>query len=302
MKKLLVLFFVFAFHSVFSQEIKGIVRDHSSLKTIPYASVYYSKAEVCAYSDSTGNFSVPKIPGDTLVISVIGFEKFFVPVDNTINTIYVNLVPLTINLDEVEIKAKKYTDKKKGKILRLGNLSTKYDILISGIKGRTVAYLVKNDAGVIGKIKSIQYGVNQMTKGFNVADAMVRAHLYAVDETTGKPAEDLMLNADVLKVRKEEKNLVVNVDHLDIELPLGGVYIGLEWMGEINERKGGNISPWYAQSKTTKPTRVYVKFMDRGWQLAPTQKEQTTSPPKKGKNATQGAYFEEPNFSVTVVY
>ncbi len=285
------LFFVFAFHQAFSQEIKGRILDHSHLKAIPYASVYYHKEEVGTYADSTGRFSIRKILGDTLMISAMGFEKYLIPVDKNTNTINISLVPLSIDLKEVVITEKKYNDKKKTKSLRIGNLSAKHHMYTSGLKGRTIAYLVKTEATVKGQIKSIQYSVNHFNHP-EITEAIVSAHLYTVDPNTGKPKDDLLINAGFLKVRKEDKILVVDLAHLHIELPVGGVYIGLEWLGQ---------SPWYTLKKSAKPTTVYTKFLGKDWQLYSTQKRQTTSS-KNGKKKVQQAYFEEPNFSITLVY
>lgn len=294
MKKLLILFFFFSTNYAFSQGTSGIVRNYSNSKKISYASIFYKKADIGTYSDSTGNFKIQKIKGDTLVISSIGFEKFLIPADDIEGFLSVSLMPVPINLNEVEIKGGKQLRKTNGKKIYLGNLSGKKNMHISGMKGRTVAYLIKPDVSITGQIKSIQFGLKAE------AAAIVKVHLYTVDVFTGKPDGDLLENHEFIKVKSGSKTLTVDLNHLNIELPSSGVFVALEWIGEINNNKSVNISPTYTNSNSVEPITVYIKFMDKNWVLVPKRKALI---PYRQKGVRTGPefYFDEPNFKITIV-
>ncbi|MFD0940162.1 carboxypeptidase-like regulatory domain-containing protein [Pedobacter boryungensis] len=293
MKRLLILFFVFITYNSFSQDINGIVRDRSNLKEIAYASIFYKHNNIGTYSDSTGNFKIQKIKGDTLIVSSMGFEKDFISEVDIRGAIQVNLLPISINLNEVLVKGSESSKSKKGKKIHLGNFSKRY-AHISGMKGRTVAYLIKPNALVVGKIASIEYGVKAE------ADAIVRAHLYTVDGITGKPSDDLIKTPEFISLKRGSKKLEIDLNHLNVELPSGGVFVGLEWIGEIKNNKLINISPIYTCSKSTEPVTVYIKFMDKNWELVPKRKVNIPYG-QKAKNNLEQFFFEEPNFKIMLI-
>lgn len=294
MKKLYTLFFLFITLNVSSQEVTGIIKDRSNLKGIGYASVFYKKINVGTYTDSSGNFKIKKINGDTLVINSMGFEKFLISADDIEDFQNINLSPVTISLNEVVVKGTKSLKTRYGKKIYLGNLSSKRYNHISGMKGRTVAYLIKPDVPTTGKIKSIHYGVKAE------APAIVRAHIYAIDAYTGKPGKDLLKNQELVEVNSGSKNLTVDLNHLDIEFPLEGIYVGLEWIGEINSSKSVNISPTYTNSKSAEPTTVFIKFMDKNWEPALMRKVNLLHGQKEKKTGPE-FYFEKPHFKITLI-
>ncbi|MGF1925119.1 MAG: carboxypeptidase-like regulatory domain-containing protein [Bacteroidia bacterium] len=294
MNKLYTLFFLFITLNVSSQEVTGLIRDRSNLKGIAYASVFYKKNNVGTYTDSSGNFKIKKIIEDTLVISSMGFEKFLISAHNIKDFQNISLSPVTINLNEVVVKGSKPLKIRHGKKIYLGNLSSKRYNHISGMKGRTVAYLIKPDVATSGQIKYIHYGVKAE------APAIVRAHIYTIDAYTGKPGEDLLKNQEFLEVKSGSKNLTVDLSHLGIEFPKEGIYVGLEWIGEINSSKSVNISPTYTNSKSVEPTTVYIRFMDKNWEPALKGKVNLLKGQKEKKTGPE-FYFEKPNFKITLI-
>ncbi|RZK48808.1 MAG: carboxypeptidase-like regulatory domain-containing protein [Pedobacter sp.] len=263
--------------NAYSQQITGTISDQSSQQPIPYASIYYKNTDIGTYADATGKFKIPKLI-DTLIISTLGYEKQIYPINHNTTTININLQPNIIHLNEISISANKKTHKTSGKKLRLGNLSSKKDIHVSGSKSHSIAYLVKNPGNLQAQIKAIHYNINSKFSQPN--EALVRPQLYRIDPQTGKPGESILMNPNIIHVKKGNQPLVINLNHLGITLPPEGIYIGLEWLG---------TATWYTLSKANKPSTVYMKFMEKDWQIRP---------PKKQLNKT---YFEEPNFSISVL-
>jgi hypothetical protein len=280
--------------STFGQEINGNIRDRTNLKAMTYASIFYKKANIGIYSDSSGNFKIQRIKGDTLIVSALGYEKFMIPTDGVKDFLSISLSPASISLNEVTIKGNKTVKSMSGKKLYLGNVSGKRESYTSGMKGRTIAYLIKTDASITGQIKSIQYGIDAK------AAAMVRIHLYTIDATTAMPGIDLLKSPLLLKVKNGAKHIDVDIDNLDIDLPLGGLFVGLEWVGEINNTNHLNISPTYTQSISSRPITEYVRFFDRDWELSPTRWGRFRPNDKRTSNQNSKPYHE-PNIKMTLV-
>ncbi len=83
MKKLLVLLFILNWAQLQAQWFSGKVKDKILNRPIPYAMVLYDAHTKIIYTDSLGNFSLPKDSlqnSDTLFIENIGYTTLAVPV------------------------------------------------------------------------------------------------------------------------------------------------------------------------------------------------------------------------------
>ena len=74
----------------------GTIQDAHTKEPVPYASVYLKRSGIGQTADSAGNFIIQvNNPGkDTLVVTYVGYEKYLLPVSDTIN-----INPISIQLE-----------------------------------------------------------------------------------------------------------------------------------------------------------------------------------------------------------
>ena len=104
-------FFLLWGNAAYAQQRKiyGYIQDAHSEERIPFASIQFKNTAVGKLSDSAGNFSfvLPNWPSDTLEVTYVGFEDFYVAIDTTAEEMH-----LVVNLErgkrdnEVVIKSK----------------------------------------------------------------------------------------------------------------------------------------------------------------------------------------------------
>jgi len=91
------------------KKIFGFIQDAHSEERIPFASIQFKNTPIGKLSDSAGNFSfvLPKWPSDTLEVTYVGFEDFYVAIDTTAEEMHliVNLERGRMN-NEVVIRSK----------------------------------------------------------------------------------------------------------------------------------------------------------------------------------------------------
>ncbi len=95
----------------FTQERKifGYIQDAHSEERIPFASIQFRNSTIGKLSDSAGNFSfiLAKWPSDTIEVTYVGYETFYLAIDTTAEEMQV-----TVNLErgkrtnEVIVKSK----------------------------------------------------------------------------------------------------------------------------------------------------------------------------------------------------
>ncbi len=76
------------------KRISGKVKDSHSEEAIPFASVSFQNTRIGQLTDSAGGFSFhfDKWPADTVIITCVGYQPFFLPVDKNKDSILVNLL------------------------------------------------------------------------------------------------------------------------------------------------------------------------------------------------------------------
>jgi hypothetical protein len=73
--------------------IRGTVKDSHSEEAVPFASVFFKNTSIGKLTDSAGFFSfhIDEWPGDTLVITCVGYQPFLYLIDKTRDTLLVNV-------------------------------------------------------------------------------------------------------------------------------------------------------------------------------------------------------------------
>jgi hypothetical protein len=112
MKKNFVIFFILTSQFVFSQNVyilKGKVTDAVTKDPIPFASINIKNTSLGKNTDFEGNFQflLGSVPSDSLLISCLGYfsRSFYISKDSLTQTIYIQLKPSEILLQEVKVYA-----------------------------------------------------------------------------------------------------------------------------------------------------------------------------------------------------
>jgi len=103
LKKLLSVTLLFISHFIFSQQVRGkIVSDYVAANQVLVVNI---NSQEKTYSDSKGQFFINANIGDELRFIKLGYERKIINVKND-NELLINLIKLTIEIEEVEVKKK----------------------------------------------------------------------------------------------------------------------------------------------------------------------------------------------------
>ncbi len=89
------------------QHIQGRVIDEATGESLAFASVQYKNRKVTAVTDHNGRFTIQKIKGARLVVSVLGYKSKTVDVGRDTEKLFIALRQDTKALDEVTVKSKR---------------------------------------------------------------------------------------------------------------------------------------------------------------------------------------------------
>lgn len=89
------------------QVIKGHVVDEATGQNIGFASVQYKSRQVATITDPQGRFTIQRIKGGKLQVSVLGYKSRTFDITDDMNTLFVSLRQDTKSLKEVTVKSKR---------------------------------------------------------------------------------------------------------------------------------------------------------------------------------------------------
>lgn len=95
------------------RNVTGVVKDVSTGERLPFVNVYSKQYKKGVSTDLNGVFNISLPIGATLEVSSLGFDKMTVKVPQNKDTLFLDLEPATVSLDEIVIKPKKQKYSKK---------------------------------------------------------------------------------------------------------------------------------------------------------------------------------------------
>ena len=104
---LLLVTWLLALPSIAQNVIHGHVVDEASGESIPLASVQYKNPKLVTMTDASGHFTIRKIKGGRLTISVMGYKSRTVDVGDESDRLFISLRQDVKALNEVTIKKKR---------------------------------------------------------------------------------------------------------------------------------------------------------------------------------------------------
>ena len=256
-----------------AQEVlfEGHVYDYKSKDPIPYVNLSFLNTLKGTSTDEEGHYFMD-LPTPYLEkqvhISSLGYNDTIVDAKQLFAVKRFDMVEESFELDEVVVSEK------------LGNTDVLNPIssysLTSGFSSTETPWVLALYFPNIGAQKKYVDKVTIFLKkneNFNRESSKFRIRVYDVDKVTKKPGADLLRKSIVLNHDVKEDFVSIDLTAVNIEIPRGGIYVGLEWLFVP--------SNWYKE-KVKHPITNKKKFEDR---FAPT---------------FQGVYTQNQNLKVMI--
>lgn len=232
-----------------SIELKGDVKDFTTRKPLPYATIEIFSLKNGTITDKNGVFQFEITPNnltiDTINFSYVGYETVKMSMEDFIQsgkTITLKAKP--IELGEVKIIPKKYSITFFG-IDDKAPSSMQY----SNVFGTSKGNFIKNRKGKMGLFKSVSYYLHQ--DGYPKTPFRVR--IYEVGENN-KPGKDLLVENLVVSAPKAGW-FKIDVSDYNIPFPKEGAFVTMEWINSGDEfyfEKEVSVKDKDGQTKTVK--------------------------------------------------
>lgn len=132
---------------------------------------------------------------------------------------------------------------------------------ITGLIGRTNALFLPNlNKNNNLKISQLLYSIqaDQNTK--------VRLQLFKKSAINNEPSDPLIEENLIVYVKKGQSKIIYDVSKYNIFMPEEGLYISIQWLGEVNPSKAiKNVSPRINCHINSNGDLQYFKFLDQQW-------------------------------------
>lgn len=164
MRLIVMLIFTIAWLPLFAQRVNGIVIDRSTRQPVAFATV--KSGYNVMFTDMQGKFSFNlKAPGDTALITNIGYKPYHVTIGSGTDTLKIYLQQVSILLKDVNVASRR--DYKKDSLRNRRMFSSVYNHKALGIKDAltqkaTLAYIPSNQINVQNSTTSL-VGVNVLS-------------------------------------------------------------------------------------------------------------------------------------------
>jgi hypothetical protein len=262
---IIVILFQFLFLLSNAQDTFIKVLDNSSKRPIEYCTITCSNNAKGGFTNIDGLLKITDLKNcASITVNAIGYKKRIVDLTKLqlgLDTLYCLLTKDTIQLNEIKITPNK--DKAKKVFYNLGHFKSKNEIYDrTGYIGRTDALYIPNlNKSLNIKIEKLLYSIDA------TETAKVRLQIFTSSnlKTPGTP----LINDDlVIKVKKGAKKIVVDVSKYNLIMPEDGLFISLQWLGEIKAmNKTTNINPIIKSHRDKDFNRVtFFKFLDGNWE------------------------------------
>ncbi|MDZ7935704.1 MAG: carboxypeptidase-like regulatory domain-containing protein [Emticicia sp.] len=210
-----------------------LIKDSNSKEPIPYVSVSRQNG-TGTYSNEDGSFELLISSSDTLYISHLAYKSIKLTksdIDNlTGGVIY--LVPKSFQLSEVQISQSRKSE------IDLGYYYNKTFFNRTGPGGKNdfsvfVNHL-KNTANQQGYLEKLYFDLHvDLTEKSN---SKARIRVFSVGED-GLPKDDLLNKEIIKRIDRLTPNLQIDVSEFNIVFPLNGVFIGLEFFCNYEQKE-----------------------------------------------------------------
>lgn len=217
-----------------SQETNiAVILDNTEKRPIPFASVYYYLDSIKVgtnYADANGLVNSISKNFNKVKISSLGFKTTSFSVLND---------SIFLEKDIIQLEAVKVVKiKKEFKTLGYSDYKKKYQF--SMYSGNEICVYIENNYSESKLIKSLLFN---MKNSRNSAQTAVRIHLYSLNKAENLPDQEILTQDLIYYINKKSKNIVeVDISALNVELPLNGLFVGIELLGNVDETTGSFVT------------------------------------------------------------
>lgn len=216
MQKKRITVLLFLINISISAQIKGIVKDSVSGKSIPFVNIWVENENIGSTSEENGTFSINTTEkSKNLIFSTLGFEK---KISKATNNIEVYLKPIAYQLEEVVIL--KRFETKEIEIGRTNNET--YQAFDNGPKIDTKFFPYFPSYKKTKFLKQVKIYTDN-----RVENATVKIHFYTVD-SNGFPGKELLNKDYIATVKKGTRINTFDVKEFNLQMPQNGIFVGFE--------------------------------------------------------------------------
>lgn len=229
MKKILLLFLV-AQNFVWAQTR---IKDSNSKEPISFVSISKQNG-TGTYSNEDGYFELPCSPTDTLYISHLAYKSVKLTKSDIENLVegVIYLVPKFIELTEVKVRPSLKNSADCGYYYE----KTYFNRTGPGGKSDFSVFVnhLKNTINQEGYLEKLNFDLNvDLTEKSN---SRARVRVFSVGED-GLPKDDLLNKEIIKRIDRLTPNLQIDVSEFNIVFPLKGVFIGLEFFCNFEQKE-----------------------------------------------------------------
>jgi len=213
-KIIFIVLFLTSFSS--TSQIKGVVKDSITGKSIPFVSIWVENENNGTTSEEDGTFSVNvSEKSKNLIFSALGYDKKTIKIANA-SEVYLKQIPY--ELEEIIILKRKETRQ-----IEIGK--TDNEILEAFDNGPRIDTKFFPYLPEYKKAKFIKQ-VTIFTDS-KIDNATIKIHFYNVD-SNGFPAEELLGKDFIVSVNKGVNKTAFNVTKFNLKMPEKGIFVGFE--------------------------------------------------------------------------
>ncbi|NRD20285.1 carboxypeptidase-like regulatory domain-containing protein [Winogradskyella eckloniae] len=272
MKYYLIFTFLFLQFSVLSQSLKGTILDSITNQKLAYVHLSIKGQNIGTFSNENGKYILDLATTkkkDSLVISLIGYQNQYIPLlrllESKKDSLNFKMVSLPESLNEVLLQSKKLKYNNNTINLTTGNRKQTFPTSVT--YGSETATLIENPKEKTGKIVALQLSFKTRTnKNFKTYQTYYGLAFYAIDDQ-GNPGELLHFENIIIKPKKDQKKLKLNLENKDIPITKEGVFIGIKTIKPdyvITESSMYLTTPNILYTHTNKPLK-YSRSLSMDW-------------------------------------
>lgn len=235
---------ILAFNLLMCQqcEIKGYIYDKNTKEPIPYASITVKDFPYGVTSNKEGifilNFEKLSENYDTIIISHLGYNKLFFPIDSLKNNV-ISLNPKEYSLKEVSIFADNYINNRKFKKKDLKNINIfkkretflKYSP-IDTLSNCWIPTRYKEPTIEANFFNTEKYSEKYIIKAVKICVSNFtlpsKFGLRILKSENGKPGESLLYSPLIITSFKRKEIITVDLEKFNIRIDNKGIFIGFE--------------------------------------------------------------------------
>lgn len=226
------IFFFFISVFLYSQQKTLLIYDELNKEPIPFAGVKLFKNESFLrgfYSSAEGKVDIKNSNEiDKIEISSTGFEKLNLYLNNKLSdTIF--LKKEITQLNEVVLVGSKERDFKE-----IGYHNTKKEFTYSTTSGMETVVYIENEIGKNYIIKSILSKIIRRKEHTSI----LKICFYESENDSIFPSDKILGSSEFYYIEGNSKKMYeFDLEYLKIEIPIKGIFVGIEWAGIYDKEK-----------------------------------------------------------------